>query len=158
MQHELVFLTREKKKLRMENQKQQEEITLLRKDAQLLLSNNKSLTHVSASQEGLNKSDGFNNISGVDNTHDHLPDLLLAPERSGNLGRTAAFIHSSTLPSLESNNKSLTHVSAPPTSHNESDSFNNTSGVDNTHDPLSQFLLAPKLLGKSWQDRCLPPL
>lgn len=99
MQNQLVLLTMENNKLRMESQNQQQELIVLRKTSELLASNHRPPTQTSAPPR-LSNSDILNMMSGGggSNTHDRLSDLLLASAHSGNFGGSDAFLHSNTLP------------------------------------------------------------
>jgi len=100
MQEQLVLLTMEKEKLRTENQIQKEEIKLLRKSAQLLVSNKRAVTIPSAPPTTrLSNSDILNLINGMGNVDDRLAEILLAPRLSASIGgNNAASLYSSMLP------------------------------------------------------------
>mmetsp|Transcript_771 Transcript_771/g.858 ORF Transcript_771/g.858 Transcript_771/m.858 type:complete len:222 (-) Transcript_771:153-818(-) len=102
MQEQLVLLTMEKEKLRTENQIQKEEIKLLRKSAQLLVSNKRAVTIPTAPPPTrLSNSDILNIINGMgNNVDDRLSEILMAPRLSANIGgNNAASLYSSMLPS-----------------------------------------------------------
>jgi len=88
-------LTTKNDNLRRKNQLQQQEITLLRKRSQLLLSNHRPLTHTSISPTSIRNSEILNILSGVGNTSDSLSDILRAPPRQpGNIDFNAStFLH-----------------------------------------------------------------
>merc|ERR1740124_1463114 len=85
MQKQLVLLTMENNKLRIESQVQQEEITLLRKTSQLLASNIRPPTHTSVTPKGLSNSEIIDIIRGVGNTNDSLSDILQTPRYPENI-------------------------------------------------------------------------
>jgi len=124
MRTQLVCLSTEIKRLRIENKLQQDELCLLRKAVRLFTANNGSMTpHTIAPPTGLSNSKVPNSISGVGSTDARTFDLLLASIHSGNIGSI--------------NNCISDHLTTPRHSGN----------LGSTENQLSEILTAPRHSG-----------
>jgi len=98
MQKQLVLLTLQNNKLRIENQTQQEEITLLRKTSQLLASQHaRPPAHTSVAPKGFSNSEIIDIIRGVGNPNDNLSDILQASRYPENTSFRPSTVLSSTI-------------------------------------------------------------
>jgi len=111
MQNQLVLLTLENNKLRMENQNQQQELAVLRKTSQLLTSNHGARAPppppppaalTTADLLNLINGGGINgggsNTNANTNANDQLSELLLGARHAGNARNNEPFLQSSALP------------------------------------------------------------
>mmetsp|Transcript_37536 Transcript_37536/g.44776 ORF Transcript_37536/g.44776 Transcript_37536/m.44776 type:complete len:202 (-) Transcript_37536:218-823(-) len=100
MQNQLVLLTMENNKLRMENQNQQQELAVLRKTSQLLTSNHGARAPPPPpAPTTLTTADILNLINAQNNNpNDQLSELLLGARHAGNVRNNEPFLQSNALP------------------------------------------------------------
>jgi len=98
MQKHILLLTIKNTNLRKENQTQQQEITMLLKNSQSLLSNHRPLTRTSVSPTRIIDSEILKILSGVENMNDNLSNILLRiPRQPENIAFSAGnFLNPST--------------------------------------------------------------
>jgi len=163
MRAQLVCQSTEIKTLRIENQMQKKELSLLRKAVQLSIANNGSLTRTSVPPTRLSNSEIPNSISGVGSNYDQISDHLIASRQLGNTGSANNYFSDHLtaqrkLGNIGSTNKQFSNnltaprhlgtigsidnrFSAPFTQPTYSE---NAGGIDNY---LSRILTVPRYLG-----------